>query len=315
MAYRSLRVRNAAARKTHRTVARLTGKTRYRRSYVRKRRYVRRRPVMTRKRILNISSEKKRDKMMTFTNTTASSQAGGTVYATTPAIITGGSAIPYVAVYCATARDNVTVSGGGAKGTKFDASTRTASLCYMVGLKECIEIQVADGLPWQWRRICFTFKGSQTLNGNLPGPSATFSPALLTSSGYVRVLNGLTQSQQNNIFALLFQGSLNADWADPLTAKVDTERVGLKYDKVCTVASGNEQGVIRKYNRWHPMRKNLMYDEDELGGITSGVAYSVNSRIGMGDYWVVDIIKPRVGSSSSNQLLFNCESTLYWHEK
>lgn len=285
------------------------------RSYARKSRYVRRRPAMSKKTILNISSEKKRDKMMTYTNTTAAAQTGGTTYATTPAIIVGGSSTPYVAAYCATARDNITVSGGGAKGTKFDASTRTASSCYMVGLKECIEIQVADGLPWQWRRICFTYKGSQTLNGNLPVPSGSFSPALLTSSGYVRVINGLTQSQQNNMFALLFQGSLNADWADPLTAKVDTERVSLKYDKVCTVASGNEQGVIRKYNRWHPMRKNLMYDEDELGGTTSGVAYSVNSRIGMGDYWVIDIIKPRVGSSATNQLLFNAESTLYWHEK
>jgi len=252
--------------------------------------------------------------MLTYTNVSAASQTGSTSYLSTPAIITGGSSTPFVAVWCATARDNL-ANSGGTKGTKFDQASRTATSCYMVGLKEVIEIQVADGLPWQWRRVCFTVKGGQTLGGNLPNASTSYAPSLETSAGYVRVINGLTQSQQNNLFALLFQGALNSDWADPLTAKVDTERVSLKYDKTCTVASGNEQGTIRKYNRWHPMRKNLMYDDDESGGITGAVGYSVGSKVGMGDYWVIDIIKPRVGSSTSQQFLFNCESTLYWHEK
>lgn len=252
--------------------------------------------------------------MLIYTNVTPSAQTGGTTYTSNPAIITGGSSTPFVAVWCATARDNLATSGG-TKGTKFDQATRTASTCYMIGLKEAIEIQVADGLPWQWRRVCFAVKGGQTLGGNLPNPTTAYAPSLETSSGYVRVINGITQSQQNNLFALLFQGALNADWADPLTAKVDSERVSLKYDKVCTIASGNEEGVIRKYNRWHPMRKNLMYDDDESGGGTGAVGYSVGSRSGMGDYWVIDIIKPRVGSNTTNQMLFNCESTLYWHEK
>lgn len=269
---------------------------------------------MSRKRILNISSEKKRDKMLTYTNVSAASQTGTSNFAANPAIITGGSSVPFVGVWCCTARDNTT-AGSGPKGTKFDQATRTSSSCFMVGLKEAIEIQVADGLPWQWRRICFTLKGSATANGNLPAPSSTFTPSLFTSAGYVRVFNGLTQTQQNNFFALLFQGALNSDWSDPLTAKVDTERVALKYDKVCTVASGNEQGIIRKYNRWHPMRHNLMYDDDEVGGSVTTSGYSVNSKVGMGDYWIIDIIKPRVGSTSANQILFNFESTLYWHEK
>lgn len=269
---------------------------------------------MSRKRILNIASEKKRDKMLTYTNVNASSQTGGTTYLSTPAIITGGSSTPFVAVWCATSRDNM-ANNTGTKGNKFDQASRTATNCYMVGLKESIEIQVADGLPWQWRRICFAFKGGQTLNGNLPAASSSYAPSLETSSGYTRVVNGITQTQQNNLFALLFQGALNSDWADPLTAKVDVERVSLKYDKVCTIASGNEEGVIRKYSRWHPMRKTLLYDDDETGGTTGAVGYSVQSKRGMGDFWVIDIIKPRVGSVSANQLLFNCESSLYWHER
>jgi hypothetical protein len=313
MAYRSTR---RFRRKLRRYVTgkgsenRLRPRSRY---TAKTRRYTKRRP-MSRKRILNIASQKKRDKMLTYTNVNASSQTGGTTYAQVPAIITGGSGTPFVAVWCSTARDNVANSTGRV-GTKFDQACRTASLCYMVGLKEVIEVQVADGLPWQWRRICFALKGGSTASGNLPGASTSFAVSQETSAGWVRTFNGLTQTQQNNFFALLFQGALNSDWNDPLTAKVDTERVSLKYDKVCTIASGNEDGVIRKYNRWHPMRKNLMYDDDESGGTTGPSGYSTNSRIGMGDYWVIDIIKPRVGSTSANQLLFNLESTLYWHER
>nr|QCX29424.1 capsid protein [Plant associated genomovirus 9]QCX29448.1 capsid protein [Plant associated genomovirus 9] len=277
------------------------------------RRYTRKRP-MSKKRILNVTSEKKRDKMLSFSNSTAASQSGGTTYAQTPAILTGGSATPAVFLWCATGR-GATTATGGPKGSKFDMSTRTATECYMVGLKECIEIQVDNGLPWQWRRICFTFKGGSNIGGYAPLGSTSYSPATLTSNGYVRVLNQLTAAQQNVFFRLVMQGSQDVDWNDHLTAKLDTERISVKYDKTCTISSGNEEGVIRKYNKWHPMRHNLMYDDDETGGSVEVNGFSTQSRRGMGDYWIIDIIKPRVGSTSANQLLFNCESTLYWHEK
>lgn len=154
---------------------------------------------MTKRSILNLTSEKKRDKMLTLTNSSASSQSGGTTYQQTPAILTGGSSTPAVFAWCATARGN-NVAPGGPKGTKFDIASRTASDCYMVGLKEAIEIQVADGLPWQWRRICFTFKGGPTAAGYLPTGSATWSPATIASNGYVRVLNQLTSAQQETFF-------------------------------------------------------------------------------------------------------------------
>lgn len=252
--------------------------------------------------------------MLTWTNTTASAPAGGTTFASQPAILVGGSATPYVFPWLSTGRDNTLGSAGGGA-TKFQDATRTSSLCYMVGLKEAIEIQVANGLPWQWRRICFTYKGGQTLNGTIPAGSSTFSPSIETSSGYTRAVNSLTTAQQTPFFGLLFQGAVGQDWQDPFTAKVDTERISLKYDKTCTIASGNEEGVIRRYNRWHKMGHNLMYDDDEAGGSKVPSFTSVDSKIGMGDYWVIDIIKPRVGSTSTDQLLFNAESTLYWHER
>lgn len=279
----------------------------------RTRRYTRKRP-MSKKRILNVTSEKKRDKMLSYTNSTSASQSGSTTYTQNPAILTGGSATPRTFIWCATARDN-TVNSGGRLGNKFDVATRTASSCYMVGLKEAIAIQCADGLPWQWRRICFTYKGSGTLRGYLPVSAPGNYPAVETGNGYVRVLNQLSSTQLETLMQLVMQGSQAVDWNDHITAKTDTERISVKYDKTVTIASGNEEGVIRTYNRWHPMGHNLMYDDDEKNGTTEAISYSVESKVGMGDYWVIDIFKPRTGSTASNELLFNCESTLYWHEK
>lgn len=283
--------------------SRYTGKTR---------RYTKRRP-MSKKRILNITSQKKRDKMMSWSNVTVDNPGGAPTYQVNPAILKGGSSEPYVLAWCATARNNETNNAN--PGTKFDQATRTSSHCYMVGLKENIQIQILSGLPWQWRRICFTFKGKNTLGGYLPAISSTWQPYSETSSGYQRTLNNVPSTSVTDFFNLLFQGRFNTDWKDPMIAQADPQRITVKYDKVTTVASGNEQGVIRKYPRWHPMRKNLEYDDDEQGGGMGASHFSVESKLGMGDYWIIDIIVPRVGSNADDLATFGTESTLYWHER
>lgn len=271
---------------------------------------------MSKKRILNITAVKKRDSMLTYTNSTASSQAGGTTYSTeVPAIVTGGQTVRDAATFlwCATARDNTTNSTN-VRGTTFDSSTRTSSTPYMVGLKEAIEIQVSTGMPWQWRRICFTTKGSLGLTYDAGQAVATE-----TSNGYVRVVNQITGSagggQQYILFERLFRGQNTVDWNDVMTAKVDNTRVTVKYDKTCTLSSGNEDGFIRKYNRWHGMNKTLVYNDDELGGSTTAQQFSTIGKAGMGDYYVMDLFRARTGATTSDLLSFRPESTLYWHEK
>ncbi|AXB22601.1 capsid protein [Lynx canadensis faeces associated genomovirus CL1 58] len=288
---------------------RSTGRTRpYRTSRTRQK-------PMSRKKILNVTSEKKRDKMLCWTNTIAGTPQGGTTYTQSPAILTGAGADPYLFAWCATARDNTTSTGGAAHaGTKFDKATRTASECYMVGLSERIEIQCADGLPWQWRRICFTMKGGVGLDGTLTTGS-TFSSYSETTSGYVRTVNSVLLTDRTSLYSLLFAGAQSSDWSDPMVAPLDRRRINVKYDKTTSIASGNEDGVIRKYTKWHPMGKTLMYDDDENTGAENPAVISVDNKQGMGDFWVLDFIKPRMGSTSSNQLSFRPESTLYWHER
>lgn len=254
--------------------------------------------------------------MLTYTNSTSTAQTGGTTYAAdVPAVITGGQGFNGAATFlwCATARDNTTSTTNG-KGTQFDMSTRTSSTPYMIGLKEAIEIQVSTGMPWQWRRICFTTKGSLGLT-----QTTSFALSTETSIGYVRVLNQMDGSpgggQQYILFERLFRGQNTVDWNDVMTAKVDNTRVTLKYDKTCTLSSGNEDGFIRKYNRWHDMHKTLVYNDDELGGSTNPQSFSTIGKAGMGDYYVLDLFRARTGSTTSDQLSFRPETTLYWHEK
>jgi len=266
---------------------------------------------MTRRRILNMTSRKKRDTMLTLTNITASAQQGSTTYVPQPAVITGGTNASPPIVWCATARNNA--YQGGALGGTFQAATRTATECYMRGLSENIEIQVSDGVPWQWRRICFTYKGFNNAAPDIAGFSLYYQS---TIDSYVRSMNMVpNNTYKDTIQGIIFKGVANLDWNDPIIAPLDTEKITVKYDKTRMIASGNEDGCIRKYKLWHPMNRTLVYGDTEAGGTINQSYYSVQSKRGMGDYIVIDYFRPRQGTSSTNQLSFSSNATLYWHEK
>jgi len=183
----------------------------------------------------------------------------------------------------------------------------------MRGLAENIEITTNDGLPWQWRRICFTLKGTAI---NTVINSSSQSTVLQTSQGYVRVVNTVFgNTQVGAIQSLLFRGAAGVDWSNIMTAPTDTTNVSIKYDKTVTICSGNEDGMIRNYRRWHPMNKNLVYADDEQGGGETFNAFSTTGKPGMGDYYVIDVFQPRTGGTSSSVLRFEPTATLYWHEK
>ncbi|QCX35062.1 capsid protein [Blackfly genomovirus 3] len=292
-------------------------RTSRRRSYAKKRTY--RKKPMTKTRILNVTSTKKRDTMLNWTNSTASSQVGGSTYSSVPAIITGGANAQNCAsfLWCATARDATTSSAGG-QSTKYSTSARSATACYMVGLAEKIEIQCNTGMPWQWRRICFTMKGLPLVPISTAS-GAVFSDFLETSNGYMRVMNQVNGNPSLDpmytLFGALFKGQVNSDWQDPMIAPTDNSRLTVKYDKVITLSSGNEDGFIRSYKRWHPMSKTLVYNDDEIGGGMFTATKSALGKAGMGDFYVCDIFRARQGSASTDQLSVCPEATLYWHEK
>lgn len=252
--------------------------------------------------------------MISWTNITALNGNAPT-YGTGPAVFTGnGGGTGSVVLWCATARD-MNADTANDPNNVTQESSRTASLCYMVGLKERVRIQTSDGLPWMWRRICFTMKGGVGMGGAFT-PTTTFLPVYETGSGYVRLLNQSPNAGTSiSIGNILFRGTNGNDWYDWLTAKVDTRHVTLKYDKTVSICAGNEDGMFKVYPRWHSMRSNLAYNDSENGGTDMSTRFSTYGRAGMGDYWIVDYLQPRGSSTGSSQLSFEPEATLYWHEK
>ncbi|WGD01129.1 MAG: capsid protein [Genomoviridae sp.] len=306
MAYAKRRSYSSRARRPIKRTARRTP----RRSYVKRRSTTRRRP-MGKKQVLNLTSVKKRDNMLSY------SQAGVTP-TKGPLILTGNTVYPglgaFICPWVATARDMDSASG--IPNTTLMASNRTSSDCFMVGLKETIRIETKSSLPWYWRRICFTFKGQ-----DLSDPNLLFIET--SSDGWSRLTRSLThasstsdeRSQAFRIMRAVFSGSWDRDYKSFITAKSNSRLVSVKYDKTVVINSGNDSGVSRIHRRWHPMRKNLVYADRESGDTVALANMSTEGKPGMGDYYVLDIFQPHDDAGPDDQLLFDPEATLYWHER
>nr|WIW72166.1 MAG: capsid protein [Genomoviridae sp.] len=172
---------------------------------VRRRTTSRRTSGMSRKRLLNITSRKKQDTMLVSTNTVAGTPVGGTTFTNQPALLQGGNT--YVFPWICTARDNTV---GADPGSVFQSSDRTASTCYMRGLKERIQIQTNSGVPWQWRRICFTIKGDYFTQFNESG----YKLYNETSIGWSRVVSnaGVASNIALALRRVVFRGQEGNDW-------------------------------------------------------------------------------------------------------
>jgi len=260
---------------------------------------------------LNLTSRKKRNTMLAYSNTTPSGASQTTTVS--PLYVTGATGA--LCLWNATAQSLYTASNYN---TVVDQSARTATTCYMVGLSERLRIQTSSGLPWFWRRICFTTKG-EFPSVTSPSPINPETYYVDTSNGINRLWLNLNINNSSNALAalqgILFRGQQGKDWDDYLTAPVDPTRVTKKYDRTVTFRSGNALGIVREPKLYHPMNANLVYDDDENGDAEQTSAYSTDSKMGMGDYFVLDIILPGTGGSATDLLQLRSTSTLYWHEK
>lgn len=266
--------------------------------------------MMSRRRILNASSTKKRDTMIAWTNANNPRKQDDSNYHTGGAVLTGGGQY-YSFPWICTARDR-TYQPGTAPNAAYPGS-RMASTCYMRGLKENVFIQTT-GRPWMWRRICVTVRAA--LISTFQQTNGTYYAQ--TSNGWSRLLNDwdyTAGSRGANLYGFLFRGAQGIDWYDLMNAPVDTRRMSVRYDKTRILNSNNEEGSVRTFKMWHAMNKNLVFDDDESGEAQGDAVLSQQGNQGMGDYLIVDIFAPGLGSTSSDLLAFRPEATLYWHEK
>lgn len=230
-----------------------------------------------------------------------------------------------------------------ASGTSAAAQTAllTSDNPYYVGLSETVTISTTGNVPWQWRRVCFTFRGEQLVGDFVvdqveQSPGKYYVQTFDNAVGVRRPMFDLasyygegenpssTPQALQRLYGVLFQGSSsqftsdaqNLDWINVMDAKTDKRRVTVAYDKTVTIASGNEGGTQRQYKRYHKMNKNLQYQNVESGQDLAFSLFSTAGKVGMGDYYVIDFFQPRYASQADDgNLIFDPRSTLYWHER
>lgn len=257
---------------------------------------------MTRKRVLDITTRKKSDTRMTVTNARgANSDSPTTGIDALPALLRGNSDV-YVIGHIATA---LPIYPGNS------ASNRTVETPYMRGYKERIRIETNTPHCWKWRRICFEHKGPTIIENSA---AATWWADNNTVGSY-RSANLVNSAGRTVLDERLFRGTFGVDYRSYMDAKIDYRQTSVKYDVTRTITSGNDKGVWKTFNLWHPMNKNLHYQGDENGPIWSFNRLASSGNAGMGDYYIVDLFKAQGGGTADDQMVVDYTSTLYWHEK
>lgn len=290
-----------------------------RRRYPTKRPTYRKKGAMSKKRILNVTSRKKKNTMMQYANTNSTNGTSVTI-GPGSALVNGSS--QYWGVFTPTSMD--LNSGADVQNSLVDSSLRTSQTCFIRGFAENIRIETSTGLPWYWRRIVFTAKSAVWFNFS-PNDTPTQTNSGVTSSiesstnGWERLyFNQYVNASPDTISRMqrdIFRGEQNRDWSDPLTATIDTARVDLKSDRLCVIKSGNQVGTNRSFKVFYPCNKNLTYNDDESGVVEQTSSFSVQDKRGMGNLHVLDIFMPGTGGATGDILKLTSTSTMYWHEK
>lgn len=297
------RRRYPARRAYRKRLARPMRRTVYRRRY-------------TKKRMLNVTSRKKRDEMQPLSDINPTDRKSETFTNSGAEFTAGADRNPVQMLWLATGRSGETAPG--VLGTILESATRTAQTCFMRGLSERIDVETNDGNAWLWRRIVFRMKGLRLFDvgqDNAPLRELYFRNG---TDGYARLATDwFGTSAASTLNAIVFKGVEGDDWSFTRIeqAQVDTKRVSVMYDKVIKIASGNEAGVTRQYKMWHPMNKNLVYNDDETGASEVTSHFSTEGKPGMGDVYVMDIIRPNGFADTTAQIRWTPQAALYWHEK
>lgn len=265
-----------------------------------RRRRIYRSSRISKRRILNVASKKKSDTRLLSHN------IQDLTVAPTPqnTMVLKGNTF-YACLYCPTAMSATTAQ------SELE-SYRSSAICFMRGYSERLYLSTNTGIPWLWRRICFTAK-----DGDIWDEDTTNAPFSQETSpnGFMRTFTNHNNTAAGNVLAnSLFKGVFGRDWQTSVTAKVDRSRYDIKYDKTVVIQPRTSSGGFQRRTMWHPMNRNLIYNDRENGGNEISNSRSTQSRLSMGDYFVYDIFTSPAGTSTDT-LTINLQGTLYWHEK
>lgn len=261
---------------------------------------------ISRKRILEITSVKKRDTMR-FAVKTALGWVPQEDIRGVRLTIPGASNGFYSGIWCPTYRqyDNGTVE-----------QARNSRTVYWKGVSEKMRIETGSQSPVELRRIVFSVPDKIQLAS---GAAATDQPSYGLEVDQNRYYRTSGDGSMNiNYLNLVFSGQRPTDWCNPMTAKTDTKRVRIHSDKRMKIASGNSSPGVKEMKFYDALNRNMTYDDDELGGevVTSG--WAETSRFGQQMNVYVLILMMGVGDNATpkdGNVWMDIESTVYWHER
>lgn len=202
-------------------------------------------------------------------------------------------------------------------------AARTATKPYYVGLKETYTFYPNDNSLWFWRRIVFTSKRqyANEISATAASQTGVESTVGATTQRPFRDISGDASTvNYGNLYTKLvedlFEGIYGTDWVDPIRAKIDKSRVTRLSDTRRQLSSHNDIAKPCHIKTYTSMKKTLVYADEENGSTMSVSPFSVTSKSGMGNIYVMDFFNcPVPVSVDSTFIRIGSESTLYWHEK
>lgn len=275
-------------------------------------RAVRRRPRArtSRRRILNITSQKKSDSLGPGTST-----AAGVI--TPGSLIINSSGTPTYIAFSPTQR--IQSSPGLTSNQSFNPQAlRTNQRTFAKGYAEAVRLTWDNGTSWTWRRIVFSVKqdptalAGATASGLQTASVASFSQGATPRT--IRVVTTLTTSDGGLASGLVFKGGAATDFNDIATAQVDRDRIHLHYDRVTVLNCPSGTTTTRICKFYHKFNKNLYYNDDEFG-VSENTGWSASGSSPLGDVYVLDMFESATNPGTPATLQFNPTGTYYWHER
>ena len=290
-------------------------------------RYRRRmRGKVSRRRILNVSTRKLKDTMpcVAITSGGSASTPGA------PYNLTGDN--DWAFAFCPNARDshqnfNNATFPIGQRGMY----QRSLSDVFIRGYKEYVTLATNSGAPWLWRRLVVTMK--TPLWQSFPAGTVQREVPLTDnrSSGQTRALynfgsvGGVETDLAKEVYAVIFEGTLDVDWHNVFNAKPDKRFVRVISDTQTNIQNTNDYGMLRNYKRWYSVNGNMHYNEKEEGNKikedpdlasneTQASKFAADGITGVGDLWVFDFFSCP-SRDVTDVLKLQPNGTAYWHER
>lgn len=185
-----------------------------------------------------------------------------------------------------------------------------------------------------WRRICFYSHG----RFDMAKPIVSENPN--TNNDYLRrnlaeFLPGVGRADEVT-GEFLWQGTSGVDYTEDtrMYGRLDPQRVRVVSDRKMDLNPNYEMfdpadpgGTLGKHvsrKLWHPVNRNMTYEQDESGGdkdVPAATSGWTTTRPGTdGNYYILDIFHTGRGDTLPDPDTvvcgqFNLQSTVYWHER